>query len=464
MLMSSDIAIKIEKLSKAFQVYETPRDRLKQFILPKLQRFAGQANKKYFREFTALNNISFEVKKGETIGIVGRNGSGKSTLLQIICGILSPSQGTVTTSGRIAALLELGSGFNPDFTGRENVYMNAAVLGLTRHETDARFSSIEAFANIGDFIDQPVKTYSSGMQLRLAFAVSVSVDPEILIVDEALAVGDEAFQRKCFARIETIKKNGGTILFVNHGPQAIIQLSDRAILMDRGEIIASGRPKNVVNQYQRLINASTKESENIRKQILSASNTKTNPQNTLTKQEKSENKIIMTDENQISLSKSQDSYDPNLKSQSVTSLEERGALIRDARITGINGEPVNILIMGKRYIYEYKVDFSKDAYNVGFGCGVRTTSGLMLAGAATSISQRQRIALINNGQKIQVRFEFTCNLLPGIYFWQCGVRGFIDGEDIYMHRLLDAICFRVLPEENSILTGHIDLNIIAQII
>lgn len=464
MLMSSDTAIKAEQLSKVFQVYETPRDRLKQFFLPKLQSLAGQPNKKYFKEFSAINNISFEVKKGETIGIVGRNGSGKSTLLQIICGILSPNQGRITTNGRIAALLELGSGFNPDFTGRENVYMNAAVLGLTRHETDARFSSIEAFANIGSFIDQPVKTYSSGMQLRLAFAVSVSVDAEILIVDEALAVGDEAFQRKCFARIEAIKKNGGTILFVNHSPQAIIQLSDKAILMDRGEIIASGRPKNIINQYQRLINASSKETENIREQILSSSNFEKTTQDMLAKQEKLEKKPIAEKKHQIIFSKLQDDYDPNLQSQSITSLEERGAIIRDVRIKNINGDSVNILNMGKRYIYEYKVDFKKDACNVGFGCGIRTTSGLMLAGAATSISPKQRITHIRNGETKKIAFEFTCNLLPGIYFWQCGVQAVIDKEEIYMHRLLDAICFRVLPEEDSILTGHFDLNITTQII
>lgn len=450
--MCSDIAIKVENLSKSYQIYETPRDRLKQFFIPKLQRFIGQPSKQYFREFTALRGISFEVKKGETIGIVGRNGSGKSTLLQIICGTLSQSSGTVRTSGRIAALLELGSGFNPEFTGRENVYMNAAVLGLSRQETDERFSSIEAFADIGNFIDQPVKTYSSGMQLRLAFAVSVSVDPEILIVDEALAVGDEAFQRKCFARIETIKQNGGTILFVNHGAQAIIQLSDRAILMDRGEIICSGRPKTVVNQYQRLVNTGPLESENIRQQILSV------------QEDTTTTCIIEESKPTRDTSTTQDGYDPSLISQSLVSLEQHGACIRNARITTLNGEPVNLLCMGKKYIFEYQVDFSADAYNVGFGCGVRTTSGLMLAGASTFLSKKERCIFINKEQIKQIRFEFTCNLLPGIYFWQCGVRGFISDEEIYLHRIIDLVCCRVLPEENSILTGHFDLNINTQIL
>lgn len=449
--MCSDIAIKVENLSKSYQIYETPRDRLKQFFIPKLQRFIGQPSKQYFREFTALRGISFEVKKGETIGIVGRNGSGKSTLLQIICGTLSQSSGTVRTSGRIAALLELGSGFNPEFTGRENVYMNAAVLGLSRQETDERFSSIEAFADIGNFIDQPVKTYSSGMQLRLAFAVSVSVDPEILIVDEALAVGDEAFQRKCFARIETIKQNGGTILFVNHGAQAIIQLSDRAILMDRGEIICSGRPKTVVNQYQRLINTSPQDSEAIRKQILSF-------QESTTETDSIEKNIINS-----SVDNTQDYYDPNLLSQSQVSLKERGACINNARIITINGEVVNLLQRGKKYIFEFQVDFSADTYNVGFGCGVRTTSGLMLAGASTFLSKKERYLFIRKNQKKQIQFEFTCNLLPGTYFWQCGVRSLINDEEIYLHRIIDLLCCRVLPEENSILTGHFDLNILHKI-
>ena len=200
--MSSEISIKVENLSKCYQVYEQPRDRLRQFVMPRIRRMAGLKPKQYFREFWALRDVSFEVKKGETVGIIGRNGSGKSTLLQMICGTLNPSSGSITGTGRISALLELGSGFNPEFTGRENVYMNAAVLGLDKEEIDARFDGIAAFADIGDFIEQPVKTFSSGMVVRLAFSVAINVDPEILIVDEALSVGDELFQRKCFSRIE----------------------------------------------------------------------------------------------------------------------------------------------------------------------------------------------------------------------------------------------------------------------
>lgn len=221
----------------------------------------------YYKEFWALKDVSFEVKKGETVGIIGRNGSGKSTLLQMICGTLSPTGGSVETRGRIAALLELGSGFNPEFTGRKNVYMNAAVLGLSPEEVDARFDDIAACADIGQFIEQPVKTYSSGMVVRLAFAVAINVEPEILIVDEALSVGDELFQRKCFSRIETIKNNGATILFVSHSGGTIVELCDRAVLMDSGEKLAVGVPKQIVGHYQKLLYAPADKHESIREQI-----------------------------------------------------------------------------------------------------------------------------------------------------------------------------------------------------
>lgn len=263
----NDIAIRVQNLGKCYQIYGAPRDRLKQFLLPRFQRAIGKQPIQYYREFWALKDVSFEIKKGETVGIIGRNGSGKSTLLQIICGTLSPTSGSVQTNGRIAALLELGSGFNPEFTGRENVYMNAAVLGLSKEEVDKRFDDIAAFADIGQFIEQPVKTYSSGMVVRLAFAVAINVDPEILIVDEALSVGDELFQRKCFSRIEAIKNNGATILFVSHSGSTIVELCDRAVLMDSGEKLAVGVPKQIVGRYQKLLYAPADRRESIREQI-----------------------------------------------------------------------------------------------------------------------------------------------------------------------------------------------------
>jgi len=246
---ASNIAIRVSNLSKCYEIYDTPRDRLKQFVLPSLKRMAGKRPQNYFREFWALKGVSFEVKKGETIGIIGRNGSGKSTLLQIIVGTLTPTTGEVAVQGRITALLELGSGFNPEFTGRENVYLNATLSGLTGKETDERIDSIVKFADIGEFIDMPVKTYSSGMFVRLAFAVQANIDPEIFIVDEALAVGDAYFVHRCMHRFQQMQNEGKTIILVTHDATAVRQLCDRAIWVDRGALVAIGDVSEVVDAY-----------------------------------------------------------------------------------------------------------------------------------------------------------------------------------------------------------------------
>jgi lipopolysaccharide transport system ATP-binding protein len=251
-LSSNDsIAIQVSDLSKCYGIYPTPHDRLKQFILPRVQRALRVAPKNYFREFWALKNVSFEVRKGEAVGIVGRNGAGKSTLLQIICGTLSPTNGSVAVDGRVAALLELGSGFNPEFTGRENVYLNASVLGLTQEETDARFDEISAFADIGDFLDQPIKTYSSGMLMRLAFAVNTCVDPEILIVDEALSVGDAPFQSKCFKRLRKLIDEGTSVLFVSHDISTVRSICNHALWLKDGQAEMWGGAIEVARSYEK---------------------------------------------------------------------------------------------------------------------------------------------------------------------------------------------------------------------
>lgn len=246
--MTSDIAIRVQNLSKCYQIYDNPGDRLKQFVAPRIKHLLGRPHTPYFREFWALKDISFEVKRGETVGIIGRNGSGKSTLLQIICGTLTPTGGTVQTNGRIAALLELGSGFNPEFTGRENVYLNAAVLGLSEEEVDARFDKIAAFADIGQFMEQAVKMYSSGMMIRLAFAVIAHVDADILVIDEALAVGDAFFTQKCMRFLRSFMKTG-TVLFVSHDTASIRSLCNKAVWLERGVVLEIGSPKNVCENY-----------------------------------------------------------------------------------------------------------------------------------------------------------------------------------------------------------------------
>ena len=242
-------AIAVSGVSKCYQIYARPQDRLRQALLPRLRRLAGLAPRNYFREFWALRDVGFEIGRGEALAIIGKNGSGKSTLLQVVCGTLTPTAGSVRVHGRVAALLELGSGFNPEFTGRENVYLNASVLGLDRREVDERFAAIEAFADIGGFIDQPVKTYSSGMYVRLAFAVIANVDADILVVDEALAVGDVFFAQKCMRFLREFQERGGTLVFVSHSSAAVVNLCRRAIWLEQGRVVMDGPAKEVSEAY-----------------------------------------------------------------------------------------------------------------------------------------------------------------------------------------------------------------------
>lgn len=255
--MSSEIAISVQNVSKCYHLYDTPHDRLKQFLLPTLQRWVGQNPESYCREFWSLRDISFDVRRGETLGVIGKNGAGKSTLLQILCGTLFPSTGEVRAKGRIAALLELGAGFNTEFTGRENIYMNASILGLSRAEIEAKLDEIIAFADIGIFIDQPVKTYSSGMFVRLAFSIATSVEPDILIIDEALSVGDGAFARKSFDRIMKIRDAGKTVLFCSHSLYQIEAICDRAIWLKDGNLAAIDIPSKTVMAYNSYLSQSS---------------------------------------------------------------------------------------------------------------------------------------------------------------------------------------------------------------
>ncbi|MDD5365092.1 MAG: ABC transporter ATP-binding protein [Gallionellaceae bacterium] len=245
--MSSDVAISVRNLTKTYRLFAHPGDRIKQAMTFGLR--------KYHKEFTALKDVSFDIRKGETVGIIGRNGSGKSTLLQLICGILKPTSGSVQMNGRVSALLELGAGFNPEFTGRENVYFQGALMGFTHSQMDDRFDEIAAFADIDEFIDQPVRTYSSGMFVRLAFSVAVSVDPDILIVDEALSVGDALFQSKCFHKFHEFKAQGVTILFVTHSLDLVAEHCERGLLLDRGKLRNAGDAKGSIDAYRRLMSA-----------------------------------------------------------------------------------------------------------------------------------------------------------------------------------------------------------------
>ncbi len=429
--MSSDVIIKVENIGKCYQIYEKPSDRLKQFIFPRIQWLLGIKPNVYFKEFWALKKVTLDIKRGEVLGVVGRNGSGKSTLLQVICGILEPSSGYLHITGRVAALLELGAGFNSEFTGRENIYLSAGLLGLSRKEIDEALEDIIKFADIGQFIDQPVKTFSSGMYVRLAFAVAINVDPEILVIDEALSVGDELFQRKCFSRIETIRSRGATILFVSHSSRAVIELCDRAVLIDAGEILAVGIPKDIIGCYQKLLYAPIVDSQRIRSQI-----------SQFIESLRFEAKLIETSKMQ-SHGLRDEYFDPNLIPSSTISYESLGANIDSPKVTTVDGTRINVLTKNNTYKYSYRVNFNQAAHNVRFGMVIKSHTGIEIGGSVTSIDGTNSISFVPPNTQVEIFFTFKCIVNPGVYFLNAGVFGDIGAGEIYLHRILDACTFRV---------------------
>ncbi len=430
--MRSDIAISVRNLTKNYRVFGHPTDRIKQAMTFGRIRF--------HREFTALQDVSFEIKKGETVGIIGRNGSGKSTLLQLICGILKPSSGTIEVNGRVSALLELGAGFNPEFTGRENVYFQGAIMGIPREEIDARFNDIAAFADIGEFIEQPVRTYSSGMFVRLAFAVAVNVSPDILIVDEALSVGDEAFQRKCFSHIQAIQKQGCSILIVSHSAAAVLELCSRTILLDHGKLQAAGKPKTIIDQYYRLLYApQPKHSELLNELMLACSNETT--------------EVSPDDAHEVA----KGSFDPELVSRSTVSYEPQGAIIQNPRILDAEGRQVNILNCGSEYTFTYNVLFTEDGHQVRFSMLIKTKTGYELGGLNTHLRGTE-IPDVKDNSLIIVNIPFRCHLLPGIYFLNSGVLGKVKNEEIFLHRIIDIMAFKVRPDSSLLAGGIVDFS------
>jgi lipopolysaccharide transport system ATP-binding protein len=424
-------------------------DRLKELLLP---------GKSRAEIFWALQGINLEIPRGETLGIVGQNGAGKSTLLQIITGTLTPTTGEVKVNGRISALLELGSGFNPEFTGRQNVFFNGQLLGLDQKSIEERFDQIVEFADIGDFIEQPVKVYSSGMLIRLAFAVAISTEPDILIIDEALAVGDEAFQRKCFARIQSVQEKGGTILFVSHSAASVVGLCSLAVLIDRGEQLLISTPKEVVSKYHKLIYAPSNEIDRIREEIRQTSLFILTNNLEIDSQKES---------NQSSNSNKEEDgsefYNPNLIPKSTINYVPQGAIIEHPHIITINGKQVNILARRKEYIYTYSVKFLRKAYRVRFGMVIKTVDGFELGGV-TSHTQDNPIDYIETGNIVQVKFKFSCLLRAGVYFLNAGVLGVVDGSEEFIHRIVDAAMFRVHPEKSdSSRSGFVDFCVESQI-
>ncbi|KJH87154.1 sugar ABC transporter ATP-binding protein [Pseudomonas fluorescens] len=397
-----EFAIRVENVSKQFQIFEHPRDQLKQFIYPRVQRVFKRQPRQYFKEFWALRDVSLLVRKGESCGIVGLNGSGKSTLLQIITGTLSPTQGTVAIQGRVAALLELGSGFNPEFSGRENIYMLGALLGFDRKEVELRLADIQAFADIGEHFDQPLSTYSSGMQMRVAFAVNTSFEPDILIIDEALAVGDSYFQQKCFHRLEQFKARGGTLLFVSHDANTVKQICDKALLISHGRSLSFGKPRDVIDLYQGLI--SKKSDMGISEVVID--------QNT---------------ENDLSLVVEMDPEQPWQKATTTSSNGDASLL--DFKMLNINNQAVTVIESEKDLVVQYVVALKKYFDRPAFGLIIRDRVGRSIF-ETTTYGLRMVEVPIASGKQAVVRFHMNFNLKAGQYSFSVGVanRGYAKSE------------------------------------
>jgi len=441
-MSSDDIAIRLTNLSKRYEIYANPRDRLKQFVAPRLQRLAGQSPKQYFREFWALKDVSFEIKKGETVGIIGRNGSGKSTLLQMICGTLSPTSGSIQTNGRIAALLELGSGFHPEFTGRANVYMYASVLGLRNEEIDKRFNDIVAFADIGNFIEQPVKTYSSGMMVRLAFAVMAHVDADILVVDEALAVGDAFFTQKCMRFLRNFMENG-TVLFVSHDTGIIKALCNYSMCLEKGQVIHEGASKEVCELYLEAFYEA---------QQGKSSTTK------LREFKKLDDSLPLKDQRLEFINASTLRNDLQIFKfdSDAASFGKGGAQIHDVRLLDENEHPLAWIVGGEKVTLRVMVHAYQDLDSPIVGFFVKDRLGQALFGDNTYLSSREQLVHCQEGNELQAGFSFYMPLLPaGEYSITIAIANGTQEIHEQHHWIHDAVLFK--SESSSVSSGLIGI-------
>ena len=435
--MTVNSIINLDNIGKTYKVYARHLDRVREALLP--------SSRILHQDFHALSGISFSIGRGETVGIIGRNGSGKSTLLQLICGILQPSEGTCTVQGRISALLELGAGFNPEFSGRENVYLNGSILGLSREEIDACFSNIESFAGIGEFIDRPVKTYSSGMYVRLAFAVAINVNPDILIVDEALSVGDTLFQAKCFAKFKQFQEQGVTILFVTHSMDLVTRYCSRAFLLEQGKLLQQGAAKDVVDAYNRLLveqTAPTKKktgADNPDSEILKDDVPESMETSLLNHMKSSEHEFQLNpDENRYGNGK---------------------ARVDQVGIYDLQGQPQQTLRHGERYVIVMLVSFTKDLHNPVFAYTIKDVKGFDISGTNTFFHDIDT-GSVTAGHSTRVTFEQRMLLNPGSYLLSFGCAGFENGEYVVYDRRYDLMTFEVISDRPSVGIFDLDAEIV----
>jgi lipopolysaccharide transport system ATP-binding protein len=427
-------SIAVEGVSKCYRIFERPQDRLLQGL------WLGKKN--FYREFWALNGIDFTVGKGETVGIIGRNGSGKSTLLQIISGTLSPTTGQVSTSGRVSGLLELGAGFNPEFTGRENVFLSAALLGLSSAETEERFNEIAAFADIGEFLDQPLKFYSSGMLVRLGFAVQTVLEPAVLVVDEALAVGDARFQKKCYDYIDGFRKRGGTILFVTHDTGIIVQICDWAMVLEKGKIFDSGEPHKIAKEYHRLLFGNADQGP--------AAAEKVGALEMAEGMRSQENEASDDPVRAVSINTTETARELRYGSQSVVATQVG---IRDQC-----GGLVNIVETRQSLEVFFEVEYRCDIIEeVAYGFVVTNSKGLEVYGTKSGLHGIYLPAGAK-GQRFECSMEMKVLMVPGSYFLTVALapKNPSDADEFFDLRF-DALEFKVIGNPPCFATAVIDL-------
>ena len=403
--------IQIQHLTKMYKLYDKPSDRLKESL--------GLSRKKRYKEHYALRDINFNIHEGECIGIIGTNGSGKSTILKLITGVLNPTEGEILVDGRISALLELGAGFNMEYTGLENVYLNGTMIGFTKEEIDARLDDILSFADIGDFIHQPVKMYSSGMFVRLAFAVAINIDPEILIVDEALSVGDVFFQAKCYHKFEEFKEQGKTILFVSHDLGSISKYCDRVVLLNKGQLLAEGNPKEMVDMYKQLL---------VHQDPVKAGGSET--------VKEMENQGFQTNPDTLEYG-------------------EKQAEILNFVVVDENDRPTNTIDKGSIFKIKMKVHFHEAIQQPILAYTFKNVQGTEITGTNT-MYENTVIKNTDQGKECTVIFEQRMDLQGGEYLLSFGCTGYKDGDFTVFHRLYDACNITVISQKNTV--GFYDMN------
>lgn len=429
-----NIVINVKDVKKMYKLYDKPMDRMKEAL--------GFSHKKRYKEHYALNGVSFDVQKGETVGIIGTNGSGKSTMLKIITGVLNPTAGEVEIEGRISALLELGAGFNSEYTGIENVYLNGTMTGFTKEEIDARLQEILDFADIGDFVYQPVKTYSSGMLVRLAFAVAINIDPEILIVDEALSVGDVFFQAKCFKKFEDFKKEGKTILFVSHDLSSVQKYCDRVVLLNKGNKLAEGSAKDMVNLYKKvLVNRL-------------ADTTLSNEDNPAIegKAESIADQAGDSAQGSKNGERWRDHFEVN---PNLIEYGNKEAELIDFAIMDADGMYTSSIEKGTRFTVKSKTLFHQDIQMPIFTLTFKDIHGTAITGTNT-MYEKKDIEEAKEGEIYVAEFTQEMNLQGGEYLVSMSCTGYANGEFTVYHRLYDVLNLTVVSDKDTV--GFYDMN------